>query len=459
MSGPNTCINNEIAIIAKNIHNYRSGPYPCKRIVWKAGALDAGILQNFPNLEYLYCGFDHLKSLDGLEGCPQLIELDCGYNELTTLDGLVHTPLLRRLICGRNKLLSLKGIECCPLLRHLECISCGLTSLEGIETCPELIYIDCGVNKLQTLTGIGSCIKLRCLICCFNNISTLDNIPAGSVMEELIAYGNHLTVLTGIERCTQLRNLDCNDNRLHTLRGLEACKQLGVLKCSNNRIRSLETIVYLPHLQDITYKSNPLDVQSIQVQRRLGMIRKVNANKSVYNDSQSVHNINVQKCICDSVQRLLKDPEPVFNVEIIIESGMDERAVRLLLEYCDDKSIHSAHLLSFKELLGYVWTRICKSEHKTELIRILGEQMCDSECKCFTGRINRLVSVLAGFDPDVVIEIADSSRIGAIIIAAREQTVPYNTEAHQELAHKLLIEAGYTEVEIQLWLDAITDAD
>ncbi|CAH6420554.1 Hypothetical protein MVR_LOCUS163 [uncultured virus] len=142
---------------------------------------------------------------------------------------------------------------------------------------------------------------------------------------------------------------------------------------------------------------------------------------------------------------------------MVVESGMDERAIRLLLEYCDDESVHSAHLLSFKELLGYVWTRICRSEHKAELIKILGEQMCDSECKCFTGRINRLVSVLAGFDSDIVIEISDSSRIGAIILAVKEKVKPYDPVIHHELAHKLLIEAGYVEDEIQSWIDAIND--
>ncbi|CAH6420542.1 Hypothetical protein MVR_LOCUS157 [uncultured virus] len=142
------------------------------------------------------------------------------------------------------------------------------------------------------------------------------------------------------------------------------------------------------------------------------MMKRPILDRSVYSDGQNVHNIHIQKCVCESVQNLLKDPKPEFSVEMIVESGMDERAIRLLLEYCDDESIHSAHLLSFKELLSYVWARISKSEHTTELIRILAEQMCDSECKCFTGRINRLVSVLVGFYPDITIEISDTSRIG-----------------------------------------------
>ncbi|CAH6420550.1 Hypothetical protein MVR_LOCUS162 [uncultured virus] len=187
------------------------------------------------------------------------------------------------------------------------------------------------------------------------------------------------------------------------------------------------------------------------------MVNRVNTDRSVYDDSQSVHNISIQKCVCESVQRLVRDPKPEFAVEMVIESGMDERAIRLLLEYCDDESIHSVHLLSFKELLSYVWARICRSEHKVELIRILGEQILDAECKCFTGRFNRTLSVLVGFYDDIIIEISDSSRIGAIIVVARDQTVPYSPAEHRRVANNLLIEAGYTDSDIQSWLEAIDD--
>ncbi|CAH6420558.1 Hypothetical protein MVR_LOCUS164 [uncultured virus] len=142
---------------------------------------------------------------------------------------------------------------------------------------------------------------------------------------------------------------------------------------------------------------------------------------------------------------------------MVIESGMDERAIRLLLEYCSDESVHSQHLLSLRELLSYVWARICRSEHKVELVKILAEQICDSECKCFTGRFNRILSVLVGFYPDIVIAISDNSRIGAIILAVKEQIDPYDAVQHRALAHKQLLEAGYQEAEIEPWLEAITE--
>ncbi|CAH6421612.1 Hypothetical protein MVR_LOCUS295 [uncultured virus] len=106
----------------------------------------------------------------------------------------------------------------------------------------------------------------------------------------------------------------------------------------------------------------------------------------------------------------------------------------------------------------YVWARISRSEHKHELIKILAEQVTDAECKCVTGRFNRTLSVLVGFYPDIVIEISDSSRIGAIIISIKEQLAKYNPVEHRRLASERLTEAGYDETTIEPWMDAITDA-
>ena len=62
-----------------------------------------------------------------------------------------------------------------------------------------------------------------------------------------------------------------------------------------------------------------------------------------------------------------------------------------------------------------------------------------------------------GFYPDIVIEISDNSRIGAIIIAARTKVDVYDAAQHRAHAQTLLLEAGYTELEIQPWLEAIND--
>ena len=66
--------------------------------------------------------------------------------------------------------------------------------------------------------------------------------------------------------------------------------------------------------------------------------------------------------------------------------------------------------------------------------------------------------VLVGFYPDIVIEIADSARIGSIILAIKDRLGDrYDALEHRDVAEDTLIEAGYTEIEIRSWLGAITE--
>ncbi len=157
------------------------------------------------------------------------------------------------------------------------------------------------------------------------------------------------------------------------------------------------------------------------------------------------------------VQNLLKDPKNDFFIDDIINSSLNESTIRALIEYCQDRTIHSVHLITYQELLGLVWNRIINSIHKSELMKILEEQIADSECKCFTGRFNRTLSVLVGFFDDIQINISDKSRISAIILNTKNKINPYDLIKHKEVATKELIEAGYLESDFKDWIDAIED--
>jgi pimeloyl-CoA synthetase len=84
--------------------------------------------------------------------------------------------------------------------------------------------------------------------------------------------------------------------------------------------------------------------------------------------------------------------------------------------------------------------------------------MLDSECKCFTGRITRLVNCLNGLSDLVKINISDNQQIGNIIIIIKEQLIDnyiYTIERHKELVKNELQERGYTDNIINEWLDYI----
>lgn len=422
-----------IVISEENIHQYRSKiDTVTTKIWWMAGQLDASVLCNFPNLVKLDCS-RQLISLEGIEYCPKLRRLNCSFGKLVSLVGIEHCQQLEWLECSNNRLISLTGIEGCPQLRDIDCSNNFLVSIAGLEQCIRLSRLDCYNNNLVSLISLKNCLQLH----------------------ELECSGNQIASLAGIDGCAELWKLDCSGNQLVSLKGVECCPKLEELYFCQNQIVSLEQLVYLRYLRDFDHEGNPLDVQSIQVQRFFDRRDRCSASKSIYSDAQNVHDMHIQKTVCDSVQKLLADPKPEFSIDTVINSSLGKHAIELLVEYCTDGTVHSVHLLTYQELLGYVWNRIVQSEHQDELFRILEEQITDSECKCFTGRFNRTLSVLVGFYEDIVIAISDSSRISAIILALKDRIRPYDANAHREAAHKQLLTAGYTEVDIRPWLEAI----
>jgi hypothetical protein len=88
-----------------------------------------------------------------------------------------------------------------------------------------------------------------------------------------------------------------------------------------------------------------------------------------------------------------------------------------LLTYLDDTDVHSTLLVSFYDVFVKVFGRIISHPNKLDIIHRLNEELKGSECKCFTGRLTRLVNYLVGFYDDIVIGISDSERISAIILS------------------------------------------
>ena len=111
--------------------------------------------------------------------------------------------------------------------------------------------------------------------------------------------------------------------------------------------------------------------------------------------------------------------------------------------------------ITFEELLLYVFNQIEINEHKDEIKQVLNAEMIDSVCKCFTGRMSRLINCLNGFDPLVNIEIADNEQIAQVIEVVRvglERENKYELELHKELVREQLIERTIDNAVIEEWV-------
>ena len=146
-------------------------------------------------------------------------------------------------------------------------------------------------------------------------------------------------------------------------------------------------------------------------------------------------------------------------VSLILEDKiLDNEVKSLLIEYSEDKNAHSVLNLTFSDLLVSVWNRISSSNHSTEIKKVLKTEMKDAECKCFTGRLSRLVNCLNGFDPLVSVTISDNEQIGTIISLVKTQLEDkneYTTDLHKRIAEERLRNLNYSEEIIKEWLEYI----
>ncbi len=260
----------------------------------------------------------------------------------------------------------------------------------------------------------------------------------------------------------QLVNLQtfvCSDNKIKNIpKEIGQLVHLREFNCSFNKITELPIeITNCRNLTEFDYSNNPIEYIPPQVRRWLNRLK---TTQKVYNDSQSVHNHAIQQGITQSINYIMKS-KPTLNKEtlrsaIINNTILEELTKQLLFEYMQDNSIHSVLNITFEELLISVYDFIEKHEHKEEIFAILNKEISDSLCKCFTGRISRLINCLNGFDDNIIINISDNEQIGNICILIKEQLGKnYTEEIFKQKVRSALQERNYSENIIAEWLDNI----
>lgn len=417
------------------------------------------------NCIYLDCSYHSLTSLKGIEKLIQLQTLNCSNNNLTSLEGIENLTKLKVFNCSHNNLTSLKGIENLTQLRQLECYNNKLTSLEFIRNLSSLQILDCAFNYLKDLKDIENLTKLEIIYCYNNKITSLEHVRNLLQLQKLDCTYNQLKSLKGIETLTQLEVIACNYNQLTTLEGLENLTQLQSIYCYYNQITSLPlSLMNFRNLRFIKFYNNPIDNIPLQLLRFINRIRQNNIKKvNVYNDNQNVHDSAIQLSVFDSINRLTEHITTPFNLEELTTDIINDTILNCkerLLEYIENKEIHSLLLLNFSEILWLVWNVIKEfpEETQNEIKKRLNEEIQEAECMCYTGGCNRLINCLNGFSDLVEIKIQDASQIGNVIVVVKERLEDeeqYSVEEHKKEVKKELLERGYELHVINEWIEYI----
>jgi hypothetical protein len=316
----------------------------------------------------------------------------------------------------------------------------------------QLTSIPPEIGQLTNLTDLSlDCNQLTSIP---PEIGQLTNLTA------LLIHTNQLTSIPPeIGQLTNLTALRLDGNQLTSIPPvIGQLTNLTALRLDGNQLTSIPPeIGQLTNLITLTICRNEITHIPANVTRLLN--RQMTA-QGIYNDTQSVHNSNIQKTIKESILRLLKERVVLDDVlsSILSDVVLSPFTKESLIEYSKDESVHTELNLSFSDLLTIVWNRVISSPQSEEIKAVLNTEMEDAACKCFTGRISRLVNCLNGFDPLVRVQIADNEQIGNIISLVKvhlEDKNEYTIERHKEVAKERLKELGVEETDIDAWLEYI----
>jgi len=363
---------------------------------------------------YTVSSFDEIRN-------EEVVSIDCCHNNLESLPENMNFPNLKYFYCSNNNLVSLPDNMNFPNLETFYCHNNLLETLPGNMNFPNLKTFSCNNNLLESLP---------------ENL----NLP-------------------------NLQNFDCSHNKLISLPENMDLPGLRYFYCNNNKLKSLPLCIMNFHnLRNIYYTNNEIDNIPIQLLRFINRLKQTDIKKlNVYNDNQNIHNSSIQLSVKDSINNLTTRKDiSQYNKDLLIKRIISDDTLNCkeqLIDYINDDNIHSLLLLTFGEVLWYLLETVEKDfdlEVQKEIKNILNTDMSDALCKCFTGRISRVINCLSGFSDLVNIQIKDESQIGNVIVLIKEKLLgDYSVEEHKRLVRIELLDRGYEKEVIEEWVSYI----
>jgi hypothetical protein len=353
-----------------------------------------------------------------------------------------------------------------------------ITKIEGLDSLTSLQWLNLDNNLITKIEGLDSLTSLQVLYLSDNLITKIEGLSSLTSLRGLYLYNNNIIKIGELDSLTSLQELHLSDNKITKIEGLDSLTSLQWLNLDNNLITKIEGLASLTSIQkkkkkfymnDNTIKNVPISIVSLRflnllwcdvpldpiVERFLSRNR-IRSNRSIYDDGQNVHDHQINKSITESLYRLLDDNSKTVCTdqqlldEIIRDTILSKQSKEALIEYSKIGDVHSQLNVTFMEALKCIWTVIREHKQSNEIKRILDQEIQDSICKCFTGRLSRLVNSLNGFDPRVFVRISDSQEISNVIISIKQKTD--NLEEQWKIAKSELAERGYSSEMIDEWL-------
>ena len=258
---------------------------------------------------------------------------------------------------------------------------------------------------------------------------------------------------------TQLIKLNLSNNQIKEIpKEIGYLTQVQILDLCSNQIKELPLeIINLRNIVYFNYHLNPIEnLLNPIINRFIHRIENRGGNiHNLYSDRENVHSSSIQQSIKDSIYGLMKEIKNNNKIDYLDDDILTIRTKEALIEYSKDETIHTQLNCTFEEVLQAVLLEInnLPYELQIQVKNRLNEEIEDGICKCFTGRISRLVNSLSGYSNKVSIKISSAEEIGNVISIMKDRYT--DIEEVKINVTKELLERGYEKEVIDEWITYI----
>lgn len=171
--------------------------------------------------------------------------------------------------------------------------------------------------------------------------------------------------------------------------------------------------------------------EMLAVLRGFIRVEEAKDSRTVYDDSQNVHDANVNKSVLTAAHRLIEIfSETEFDRDNVIQSleRVDSKCKNLVNTVLDRVEIDTARFshkydkFSLYNVFSNLWAFIIKNKESEELKKRLLQELTDMNSYCSTGHLSRFINVIQGYteDPKLCIRISEKSQIKAVLTRLME---------------------------------------
>lgn len=220
-------------------------------------------------------------------------------------------------------------------------------------------------------------------------------------------------------------------NKLHNKGGqLQLQYELADIILPYDQKTGNELLQRIRHLEETYYHKTPAPSRETKEPTITRPARpKSTAQRTVYEDSQNVHNTSINQNVLKIATNLVKkyqdfiqwDTDHIIIDEIIFTLGEkyadQKKKIAKVLRYIKRSNATFGINTTMQDTLKSVWCFIQEHKHQETLEQRLVEEISEMNGMCSTGHLSRFISVIQGFvdDESLILTIDQFDQLTAVI--------------------------------------------